>query len=110
MQQPVHAPRQRRRGQSGEDLGGEGPDQQIARLPLVDAARPQVEERVLVELPDGRSVAKGIERVWIRLRNKELPIEQVRDSVTAYGWGRVSTAMLSLYDTLGAARLSDGSF
>ena len=39
-----------------EALAGEGIEQQLARGHLVDAARTQIEQRVLLDLADGRAV------------------------------------------------------
>lgn len=61
----------------------------------------------LIDHPNGRSVAKGIERVLNRVRNNQLPATQIRKTVMAYGWQRIAGSILSLYDTLLPGAVSD---
>ncbi|MEJ2155296.1 MAG: glycosyltransferase [Desulfobacteraceae bacterium] len=53
---------------------------------------------ILVDRPDSTALADGIERVLDGIRRRQFSPQRVRNSISAYGWDRVASAILSVYN------------
>lgn len=54
----------------------------------------------LVERPESVCFSQGMERLLIQVRQQELSPEQIRRSVTGYGWDRIAASIMLIYDAL----------
>lgn len=53
---------------------------------------------ILVDRPDSTALADGIERVVDGIRRRQFSLQRVRNSISAYGWDRAASAILSVYN------------